>query len=398
MKRYNKNTKYSIEFIESCIHMCLKNKWKRRDVSYFFAEYMNKMYVTEMGVHRLEKIIHNQILEDKTELYSTIHDISVEIRNEIMNREIKFKPIIYKKRYDECSRKTREIGISTIKQQVYDYIAVESLKEMFMAKIGYYQCSSLKGRGQVFGKNAIEKWIRKNPKKTKYAYKCDIKKFYPSVNHDILKSFLRRDIKNEDTLYILDSIIDTYGENGLCIGSYLSQYLANYFLSYAYHYVTEKMLRKRNKKNGELVTVNMVSHCLFYMDDIIIFSPRKSDLKIVINKFNSYIKNTLGLEIKEGSTLFKVDSMPIDMMGYKIYRTHTETRKRIFLKSRKYFIKYKGKRNDMDIKDAKSITSYFGYIKHTDSFNFCRKYKVYRTLKYAREVCSYVGGIHRQTT
>ena len=178
----------------------------------------------------------------------------------------------------------------------------------------------------------------------------------------------------------------------------MSQYLANYFLSYAYHYVTEKMLRKRKKKNGEIVTVNMVSHCLFYMDDIIIFSPRKSDLKIVINKFNSYIKNTLGLEIKEGSTLFKVDSMPIDMMGYKIYRAHTETRKRIFLKSRKYFIKYKDRRNVMTINDARSITSYFGYIKHTDSFNFCRKYKVYRTLKYAREVCSYVGGIHRQTT
>lgn len=398
MKRYNKNTEYSVEFIENCIHLCLKGKWDRRDVSYFFAEYMNEIYVAEMDLHRLEKIVHNQILEDKMELYATIHDISLEIKNEIVNREIKFKPIVYKNRYDECSRKTRKIGISTIKQQVYDYIAVESLKEMFMAKIGYYQCASLKGRGQVFGKKAIEKWIRKNPKKTKYAYKCDIKNFYHSVNHDILKSFLKRDVKSEDTLYILDSIIDTYGKNGLCIGSYLSQYLANYFLSYAYHYVTEKMLRKRKKKNGEIVTVNMVSHCLFYMDDIIIFSPRKSDLKIVINKFNSYIKNTLGLEIKEGSTLFKVDSMPIDMMGYKIYRTHTETRKRIFLKSRKYFIKYKDRRNVMTINDARSITSYFGYIKHTDSFNFCRKYKVYRTLKYAREVCSYVGGIHRQTT
>ena len=71
------------------------------------------------------------------------------------------------------------------------------------------------------------------------SYKCDIKKYYPSVNKRILKRMLRRDIKDNDILYVAFFLIDTY-KGGLCIGSYLSQFLANYYLSYAYHYITEQ--------------------------------------------------------------------------------------------------------------------------------------------------------------
>ena len=128
--------------------------------------------------------------ESRSKFDGLIQKISLDMYNDITNRNIALTPIKYEKRIDKSNHKEREIGISSIKQQVFDYIAVNACKEMFLAKIGFYQCASLKGKGQLFGKRAIESWLRKDKSGTKYAYKCDIKKFYPSINHDNIRNFI----------------------------------------------------------------------------------------------------------------------------------------------------------------------------------------------------------------
>ena len=65
-------------------------------------------------------------------------------------------------------------------------------------------------------------------------------------------------------------LIATYGDVGICIGSYLSQHLANYYLSYAYHYIEDNCFYTRRGKR-----INSIDHKLFYMDDIILFSSNK---------------------------------------------------------------------------------------------------------------------------
>lgn len=319
--------------------------------------------------------------------------------DEIMERKIELSPIHYQNRYDLSSRKLREIGVASIKQQVYDYIVVIACLEMFNSKIGLYQCASLPNRGCYYGKSKIEKWIRTNPTKTKYAFKCDIKKCYPSINTFKLKELLRRDIKNDDILYIIYTLIDTY-KQGLSIGSYLSQYLANYYLSYAYHFIGEQLYKtKKKRRSNEVIRINLVTHHLFYMDDIIMFGSRKADLKMAAKKLEKYLNEELLLSLKEDRQLFPVDSRPIDMMGFKITRTHTTIRRRIFLKSRKLLIKYKGEKvNNMTLEDARSIISYYGYIKHSNSLKFRKKYKVDKTIEFAKGVASRESRIHRETT
>jgi RNA-directed DNA polymerase len=199
---------------------------------------------------------------------------------------------------------------------------------MFMAKIGHFQCASIPKRGQVFGKKRIEQWIRKDYKNCRYYYKCDIKKYYPSVNIDSLKKFLRRDIKCEDILYIINFLLGTY-KDGLCIGSYLSQYLANYYISYAYHHITENSYSFRAKKNGEKVRINNASHVLFYMDDIIIFSSSVKLLDRVVRDFTHYIHDVLFLKIKEGDGVFRTRTTKVDMMGYCVSIKNTIIRPRL---------------------------------------------------------------------
>lgn len=392
MKRYLSKFELSFEFVKDSVYDCLdgttsgRKRWTRHDTSVFLADYVLKLLAKHnMKVtsrRKLESRIREIAREDKEKLHCIADYVSYEMYLEIKERKIELKPIKYDDRYDPLSKKTRRIGISSMKQQCYDYIAVNAMKGMFDAKIGHYQCASLKNKGQLFGKNAIETWIRTNPKKCKWVYQADVKKFYPSLPHDVLKRLLARDIKNNDILYLSSKLIDTY-EEGLCIGSYLCQYLANYALSYAYHYVSEMLYAERRGKR-----LNLVNHVLFYMDDILLLGSNKKHLKKASIELEKYLNNFLGLKLKPTHQLFPIDSRPIDMMGYKIYTYKTIVRKRIFNRANKVYIRMKNPKNEMTLKDAYKVISYYGYFKHTYSKKYGKKVKLNKTVKKAKEVIS----------
>ena len=66
MKRYNIDFKYTPFFIEECIYSCLSTRWKRRDVSYFFAEYvLAHNYNVKVDKHLIALRIHNLLKEGK---------------------------------------------------------------------------------------------------------------------------------------------------------------------------------------------------------------------------------------------------------------------------------------------------------------------------------------------
>lgn len=392
MKRYLKNFELSYEFVRYSIYDCLngttskRQRWTRHDTACFIAEYMKKGLL-ERGFkvpsdNILIKEIRDKAHEDRSALYPVVDYICREIYLEIKNRNLKFKPIEYDERYDKCSKKIRKIGISSMKQQCCDYIAVNACKKMFDAKIGHYQCASLKRKGQLFGKQAIETWIRTNPKKCKWVFKCDVKKFYPSVDHTMLRNLIDRDIKNEDVKYLIFTLVDTYDE-GLCIGSYLCQYLANYILSYAYHYVTEMLYSERRGKRQ-----NFIHHALFYMDDILLLGSSKKNVKMASKSLEKYLNEKLGLSLKPSYQLFPLDSRPIDMMGYKIWTYKTTVRRRIFNSANKVFVKLKNPKNPMTLKDARKVVSYYGYFKYSYSSKYIKKIKLKKTLKNAKEMIS----------
>lgn len=375
MKRYLKDFNISLEFVRDRVYLCLNtDRWHRADTSYFLALYMKEVIERKgkrVNLHFLAKKIRILTYTEIWRLFPLVDYISIQIYKEIRSHRIDLPPIEYQIRKDSSNGKEREIGIASIKQQVYDYIAVGACEKMFLKKIGTYQCVSIKNRGQLYGKTAIEKWIRNNPKECKWIYKCDIKKYYPSVDHRLIMKKLERDIKNDTVIYMLRTLITSY-KQGLCIGSYLCQYLANYYLSYLYHY---------------LDGFQSISHKLFYMDDIIIFSPNKRKLKNIIEKMRKYLKNELGLNIKNNELLFRLDSRPIDMMGYKIYTYKTTVRERIFKRASRVF---RGIKNPcISLEKAYKCISYYGYIVHSDSEMFKRKNKIYEKLKLAKEKISY---------
>ena len=94
-------------------------------------------------------------------------------------------------------------------------------------------------------------------------------------------------------------------------------------------------------------------------------------------------KRRMGLTIKENWQVRPIDETPIDMMGFKIYRSHTEMRGRIFLRVRRSF---RRARKELTLRIAKKCLSYYGYLKHTNSRRVERKWKVKFILKKCKGV------------
>lgn len=393
MKTYCKNINIlDVNFISRCIKECLDGKWRRTDVIHFLSEYS--------GMDA--KTIRSMIKEDKKKELLWILDIIAEdIRDNIANRSIQLPPIRYSERYDGNSRKLRVIGTQSIIHQCYEYVAVFAAKELFYKKFGTYQCASIPNRGQSYGKRAIEKWVKNDIPGTRYAIKADIRKCYPSVNQEKIKQLLHRDLhKNPDLLYLLDTLIDMF-DNGLSIGSHLSQWLCNYYLSYAYHYISEKLFITKKSKNGDVNNVRMLSHVIFYMDDIIIFGSNKKYLMKAMHLINEYFLNELSLTIKPDWRLFKVQYVDkkgkvhgtfVDMMGFRFYRGKTTIRRTIFIRLRRKFIKVRKtvkRKRFVSQKMSQSVMSYWGWVKHTNSYKFSREYEIHNLVGVARKQVSY---------
>lgn len=319
------------------------------------------------------------------------------VREEIIQGNIHFKPIWYREKIDASSQKVRKIGIQNIKQQIYDYIAVEAMKDL-LKRIGEYQCAALKGKGQSYGIKAIKRWMRN--KNIRYAGQCDISKCYPSINRNKLMKFLGKYIKNKPLLKLIEKLIMTF-DTGLSIGSYLSQYLCNLFLSQIYHDVAENLYRIRKKRNGTEERINLVKHQLFFMDDILILGTNAKDIhkamKLIIAKAEG-----MGLKIKDNWTVFttvrkrKDDGHFIDIMGVRIYRQHITIRRRVFLRVRRSYRRAQSivkQRKQIPVWLARKCMSYKGILDHTDSQNIKRRYNVNKTIQICKGVISHESKI-----
>ena len=216
--------------------------------------------------------------------------------------------------------------------------------------------SSIKGRGLHDGVKRIKEAL-KDKEGTKYCLKLDIKKFYPSVNHDVLKRIVRKKIKCKDTLWLLDEIIES--TEGVPIGNYLSQYFGNIYLSGLDHFVKEEC---------------RVKYYFRYCDDIILLLGSKIRLREIFHSIEGYCES-LVLSIKENYQIFPTNIRGIDFLGYRFFYEFTLLRKSIVLG-------FKNKiksilRNERGMPKSKIINglmSYHGWMKHGDCRRLFLKY------------------------
>lgn len=345
-----------------------KAKYGRRDVIKMFHNYSG---LPESFLFRIAK-------DKEYRLFNGIIETIVDgMQAEIIDREYRWRPIW--KTHRRENNKVREIGVQDIKQQLYDYIAVNGLMELFHKKIGYYQCAAIPHKGQLFGKNAIKKWI--SNRNMRYAWKGDAKHYYENVDSGILKKLLSRYVKNEPLLHLTFSLIDSFGK-GLSIGSYLSQYLANFYMSFAYQFASQALVKKRRGK-----TRRLISRVLIYMDDILFIGKCQRDLKMAVRQFKKWVWDKLAIQIKETEEWIDLADGYIDMMGFCISRKKVIVRSRIFIRYRRIIHNIK-RCKLITLKQAYRAISLDGWAKNSDCKYWRKKNKADQVIKLCKEMIS----------
>jgi len=206
-----------------------------------------------------------------------------------------------------------------------------------------YSC--IKGKGIHAAANNIQEALENVPG-TQYCLKLDIKKFYPNIDHDILKTLLRRKFKDADLIWLLNEIIDS--APGVPIGNYLSQYFANFYLTYFDHWIKEQIA---------------VKYYFRYADDIVILAGNKPYLHGLLHQIKQYLSTKLNLSVKDNYQVFPVQARGIDVLGYVFRHTHVRIRKGI----KQNFARA------MKDRKIRSIPSYLGWALHADCKHLIKK-------------------------
>lgn len=180
----------------------------------------------------------------------------------------------------------------------------------------------------------------KDKNATKYVLKLDIKKFYPSINHEILKRFIRRKFKDPDLLWLLDLIIDSV-PHGCVLGNFTSQWFGNIYLNSFGWWL------KQDKK---------VKALAIYCDDIVIFHESKEYLYELKNEIETYLQTKLKLQLSN-KQVFPISRRPLDFLGYVIDHDKIWIRKSIKESFR------------ANTHKLTSIASYLGWTKHANARN-----------------------------
>lgn len=223
--------------------------------------------------------------------------------------------------------------------------------------------SAIPGRGIHQAFTRIKKAVQNDVPGTQYCLKLDAKKYYPSINHNILKDKYRRLFKDNDLLWLLDEIIDsTPGDTGIPIGNYLSQYSGNYYLSSFDHWIKE---------------VKGVKYYYRYMDDIVILADSKEYLHQLRKDIAEYFHKELKLSIKENWQVFPTFVRGIDFVGYRIFLGYSLLRKTTCKQMKAKMVKIRKKvesGHEMNFSEWCSINSYKGWLIHCDSYRLKAKY------------------------
>ncbi|NCT92921.1 MAG: reverse transcriptase [Chitinophagaceae bacterium] len=230
--------------------------------------------------------------------------------------------------------------------RITHHAILNQLEPYFVRSFTADTYSCIKGRGIHLGAKKIIRAL-KNVDATRYCLQIDIRKFYPSIDHDILKNLLSRKFKDRKLLWLLDEIIDS--ADGVPIGNYLSQFFSNYYLTPFDHWLKE---------------VVKVGSYFRYMDDMAIFASNKPELHGILALIREYLSTRLNLDLKSNYQIFPVASRGVDMLGYVFYHEHVLLRPGI----KKNFARKMAKGISQE-----SFAGFMGWAKHCNSRHLIKK-------------------------
>ena len=215
-----------------------------------------------------------------------------------------YKPGLYRC-FSVHDPKERYVCSVDFKDRVVHHAICRALEPLFEKWFIYdsYACRTDKGTHRAV--SIVQDWSVE----AQYFLKADVRKFFESVDHGVLKGLLARKIKDRRLLNLTELIIDKpvpgYATGkGLAIGNLTSQWFANFYLDPLDHYIKDKL---------------GVKHYIRYMDDFVALSDDKAMLHEVKLKAGEFIEQELKLELKEKACFVAPVNEGIPFLGFRIF-------------------------------------------------------------------------------
>ena len=270
--------------------------------------------------------------------------------------------------------KQRHIHKAIVRDRILHHAVFIMLNPIFEPTFIPNSLSCRIGKGTHKGIDILNKTLRQissNNFKPCFALKCDIKKFFETVDHSILLSIIRKRIKDADAMWLLEEIIESFisqhstlfERKGLPIGNLTSQLFANIYLNEFDQFVKHKL---------------KVKYYIRYTDDFVIVAGNKRHLENLIVPVRSFLSDNLALELHPKKITIRKFHQGIDFLGYIVLPCcrllRTKTRQRIFKKLKKRIDEYK---NGVVSKQTleQSLQSYLGVLSHADTYKLGQELK-----------------------
>lgn len=361
---------------------------------------INNIYSNVYDIKKIsdmcDKVCSKVKNKDKVEsfmLYKSEHIIN--IKNKLKSKKINFS---HYNIFFITDPKCRLIMSQNIEDKIINHLIADTfLVNIFEGTFNESVCATRVGKGTSYGISLLKKYINKIKRKTKEIYylQLDITKYFYNINHEILKTIIRKKIKDKDVLMILDEIIDStnhdyinkkisilkrqrikFLENGnfnrntidevnaiplyqkgkgCSIGNQTSQAFGIIYLNEFNHYLKENLKLK---------------YVVNYMDDFIILHDNKEYLKKCLIQIETFLNKNLKLEVNKNKTKISSIKNGISFLGYRFVLNNNQLIVKIGNRSKRNFkkkiceLKLLYQNNFLDKKDiTRYISSYKGLLK-----------------------------------
>jgi len=247
--------------------------------------------------------------------------------------------------------KRRHIHKASVKDRLLHHAIYRILYPFFDCTYIFdsYSCRNDKGTHRAINRfNQIARQVSRNNSRTCWVLKCDIKKFFASINQEILIYILQEYITDKEIIWLLKNVIASFNTDtqvgvGLPLGNLTSQLFSNIYM---------------NRFDQWVKHVLKAKYYVRYADDFVFLSEDKKYLESIISQVQSFLQINLKLSLHPDKLFLKTIASGVDFLGWVHFPNHrvlrTKTKQRMF-------------RNIQKSMSKESLQSYFGLIRHGNS-------------------------------
>ncbi|MDP3764425.1 MAG: reverse transcriptase domain-containing protein [bacterium] len=285
---------------------------------------------------------------DVQEFDFNLEDNLFQLHSELKNKTYKHSQYIP---FYVTDPKLRHIHKACVRDRVLHQAVFRVLYPIFDRHFMFDSYSCRIGKGTHKAVTRLETFCRKlsqNNSQTIFALKCDIKKFFDSIDQDALIKLIQLKIKDDNAVWLVEKIIGSFNK-GLPLGNVTSQLFANIYLNELDQFVKHNLKEK---------------YYIRYCDDFVILGSNKYYLLNLSYKINTFLFENLKLFLHPDKIIIRKYRQGIDFLGYVVLPNHrvlrTKTKRRMLRKI-----------------NEKNVDSYLGVLRHCKGFNIKQKLLFY---------------------